>query len=105
MTALCWFQSYLTNRVQNVVQQQAVTKWKQIGRGVPQGSCLSPLFFNIYVSDLPKQCGESEAIQFVDDLTNSAADKDPAIIKEKLTKSFEVIKTFGIDHELIINVS
>jgi len=103
-SALRWFKSYLTDGRQRVVYQKMITEWKGVGRGVPQGSCLSPLQLNIIVRELPQQ-GNAEATQFADDLTNSAADKNPLVVKRKLTESCDAIKTFCDEHELIINVA
>ena len=47
--ALQWFFSYLTGRFQRVYYREVATQWLPVSRGVPQGSCLSPLLFSIFV--------------------------------------------------------
>jgi hypothetical protein len=99
---LQWFVSYLTNREQRVCSRQDVSTWKMVSRGVPQGSCLSPLLFNIFVRLLPS-CSQTNSTQFADDLTESAADVNPQVVTQKLTEAFCNIKTFCTEHELVIN--
>jgi len=41
-----WFHSYISHRQQRVVNKNAFSEWKYITKGVPQGSCISPLLFN-----------------------------------------------------------
>ena len=51
-TALAWLKSYLSGRSQRIVVNGKLSRKFPLNCGVPQGSCLGPLLFNIYVSSL-----------------------------------------------------
>ncbi|CAB3982691.1 Hypothetical predicted protein [Paramuricea clavata] len=58
---LKWFRSYLSERRQRVTVMGATSDELPVTSGVPQGSILGPVFFLLYVSDLPKLISNSRA--------------------------------------------
>ena len=59
-TALNWFQSFLCGRSQAVVIDDVFSEWLTVTCGVPQGSVLGPILFNIYcrhIDTVFEQCG------------------------------------------------
>ena len=68
--------SYLTNRSQRVkVNSKYSSTWESI-YGVPQGSILGPLLFNVYLCDLFLFLKDSTIINYADDNTPFATGQD-----------------------------
>ena len=50
--AVSFMRSYLKNRVQRCKINNSFSEWAKISAGVPRGSILGPLFFNIIINDI-----------------------------------------------------
>ena len=67
--ALEWFRSFLLGRIQSVVIDGVLSDWLTVTYGVPQGSVLGPILFNIYcrhIDKVFKNCGFTSA-SYADD--------------------------------------
>ena len=61
------FLSYLTNRTQRIKIDSTLSDWRNILKGIPQGSVLGPLLFNIFINDLFFFSAKCEICKFADD--------------------------------------
>ena len=67
--SLKWFGSYLTRRKQYVRINGCCSTSKQLLQGVPQGSILGPIFFLLFVNDMPLSIHDSTLDVYADDTT------------------------------------
>ncbi len=86
-----WFESYLSNRTQSVRLNDTVSDKTSISYGVPQGSVLGPILFNIYVNDLASFLPNCDVIQYADD-TQIILSSNIDNLKELIQKAEDTLK-------------
>ena len=74
--ALNVIKSYLKDRWQRTKINTAYSYWAQLLLGLPQGSVLGLLLFNIYINDLLFKVNYTDTCNYADDTTFYVCDKD-----------------------------
>ena len=97
--------SYLTNRYQRVKVNSCHSSWTEIINGVPQGSILGPLIFNIYLSDLFLFFKDSHLASYADDNTPYACETHMDLVLEKLQLDSKYLIQWVKDNSLKANAN
>ena len=99
-----WFQSYLTNRSQQVNISGKLSDPQHIAAGVPQGSVLGPLLFLIYINDLPLSIQTCILDLFADDATLSCSDPSILNLTNCLNEDLKNFQDWCIRNDMVVNV-
>ena len=100
-----WFQHYLSNRTQSVKLGNEISDALQVSFGVPQGSILGPILFNIYVNDLSTEINDTFLIQYADDtqFIQTGSINDLPRIMSKTEETLARVKTYFNKNGLLLN--
>ena len=76
--------TYLSNRTHRTKINECFSERSRIEHGVPQGSILGPLLFNIDLIDLFYECEESNIASYADDTTPYSCARDTQTVISEL---------------------
>jgi hypothetical protein len=107
---LKWLETYLCNRKQRILLQThdsttSVSRWETSRHGVPQGSVLGPLLYNVYVIDLPSILkGLAHTILYADDTTFIVSSKDITTLNYKINLIMIRISKWLQNNQLVLDL-
>ena len=101
---LSLLKSYLTDRHQAVKIGNFISTSRRVTCGVPQGSCLGPLLFLLYINDLPNVSKNLNSLLFADDTTVYSSGSDLLQLSQAVNDDLQKISTWCRANRLSLNV-
>lgn len=99
-----WIKSYISNRSQVISINGVLSKIINTTSGVPQGSHLGPLLFNIYINDIGSCFQHSKFLMYADDMKIYKTVRSLSDCKE-LQSDLDRLCNYCTDNYLDLNVS
>ena len=94
---------YPDNRKQRVRVNSNFSSWQEIIAGVPQGSILGPLLFNIFVNDLFLFVSSSNLSNYADDNTLYTSGYNLKKVKELLLNDLNKVTEWLFKNYMVLN--
>ena len=101
--SLSFMKSYLKDRQQRVRVNNNFSSWEKIIAGVPQGSILGPLLFNIFINDLFVFVSSSNLSNYADDNTLYASGFNLEEVKKCLSTDFDAVTKWFYENHMALN--
>jgi retron-type reverse transcriptase len=95
--ALALLKSYLIDRTQKCQVNGTISSERLIKCGVPQGSILGPLFFLLYINDLPQCLSKTKPRLFADDTNLTAARESINDVEAAMNSDLENLRKWLIN--------
>ena len=98
-----FMKSYLTNRLQHCKINNSFSEWGKVLNGVPQGSFLGPLLFNIFLNDIFLSLQKCDLANYTDDSTLDISDKSISNIMNSLSHDFTILSKWFYNNFMVLN--
>lgn len=99
---LRWFSEYFKNRKTTAKLNTVISSERNLEVGVPQGAVLSPLFFNIMLSDIPTD-KHVRLVSYADDITFVSSSESLSEARNNMQKYISTFTTWLTTWKLNIN--
>lgn len=94
--------SFITNRTFQVKINKDKSRKRNITAGVPQGSCLSPILYMIYISDI-RASRNCDIALYADDMALIADSTKEQIVTKTLQEGIKAIEDYSLKWKIKIN--
>jgi len=98
-----WFKSYFTHRYSIVKYNKIVSEPKTVNLSVPQGGCLAPLLFIIFMNDIFELKLNGKLYLFADDMSLIINAKNYRELQLKIESDLNVINNWLKTNRLVLN--
>ena len=98
-----WFTSYLAGREQYCYVEGKSSNKRLVQCGIPQGSCLGPLLFIIYMNDFEKCLKKSKPNMYADDTSISYASNEINELFNEIKGELDLVSSWMRQNKLSLN--
>ena len=103
--SLAYIYSYLSDRKQRTKVNNSFSEWADTKSGIPQGSIIGPLLFNIYINDIFFIVDERKLANYADDTTPYAIESDIETILNNLGNDTSILIKWFNDNYFKMNAN
>ena len=96
-------QSYLSNRSFSVHIESASSTYRPILAGVPQGSIIGPVLFNLFTYDIPTSLPNVQLAMYADDVAIIAQSLRPTQLGEYLQPALDTLYNWYRENRMTLN--
>ena len=108
-TTLEWFESYLKGRtmrvkINSLTEPFTYSSYQEVSYGTPQGSCLGPLLFLVFINDLHNVVEHGLSLLFADDTTLLHSHKNLRYLKWTVEEDLNKLMDWFKANKLTLNL-